>query len=557
MVQHGIEKYQFPIFITWVGGVTLFGLKFLLSIAYVEFLSSTSQAMYCQDTYRAFRRVSKHYRVNQNISIGESKYVKTPMILGFFKPVILFPIGLVNQLDISETEAILAHELAHFTRKDIYINIVQTMIEIVLYYHPAIWWISANIRLERESCCDELAIHYTGNNIHYAKTLVKIQEINQASNQPSLALYFNKKESFFSNRIKRILNMTQTRNYLKEKIITSVVLVVVILFATRDLTGNTNKVTIEGNTSTQKTIAATISFDTIPNQKEKVQIQKKSDTQDYKISMEDGKVIELEINGKKIDADDYDKYDDIIKESKPSKIRSRNGNMFFFDDGNKGEFKFGFGSPMNMDSLFGSFEGGFHHFPRFEGHGMDEEKWNEQMEKLYGQLGKIKNLKELQSLDAYKKSMEEMEKSLGKMKFGFRDMDSIRFHFDDFNFGPQLEFGDDSGVKIYGFGQNGKNDPPMFAPEEYGEGNWGQRSKNFTDIVGGSLNKDGLLIPEKENKVEITGKYLKINGEKQPNNIFQKYKRIFEETSGAQLEKDSKIQFNFFGKESKKKFRVY
>jgi len=293
MVQHGIEKYQFPIFITWVGGVTLFGLKFLLSIAYVEFLSSTSQAMYCQDTYRAFRRVSKHYRVNQNISIGESKYVKTPMILGFFKPVILFPIGLVNQLDISETEAILAHELAHFTRKDIYINIVQTMIEIVLYYHPAIWWISANIRLERESCCDELAIHYTGNNIHYAKTLVKIQEINQASNQPSLALYFNKKESFFSNRIKRILNMTQTRNYLKEKIITSVVLVVVILFATRDLTGNTNKVTIEGNTSTQKTIAATISFDTIPNQKEKVQIQKKSDTQDYKISMEDGKVIEL------------------------------------------------------------------------------------------------------------------------------------------------------------------------------------------------------------------------------------------------------------------------
>ncbi len=155
-----IDQYQLPVFYTWMMGVVLFCLRFILSVIYVEFLSGTSAPIYCQETFKAFRRVCLHYKVSENITIGESKYVKSPMILGFIKPIILFPIGVINQLDISETEAILAHELAHFVRKDIYINIIQNLMEVLLYYHPAIWWISANIRLERESCCDELAIGY-------------------------------------------------------------------------------------------------------------------------------------------------------------------------------------------------------------------------------------------------------------------------------------------------------------------------------------------------------------------------------------------------------------
>ncbi|MBK8626197.1 MAG: hypothetical protein IPN86_11720 [Saprospiraceae bacterium] len=71
------------------------------------------------------------------------------------------------------------------------------------------------IYVERENCCDEMAIGYLGDNIQYAKTLVKMQEIQV--NGPTLALNFNHKNSFFSNRIKRILNMAQTRNFLKEK----------------------------------------------------------------------------------------------------------------------------------------------------------------------------------------------------------------------------------------------------------------------------------------------------------------------------------------------------
>jgi len=86
---------------------------------------------------------------------------------------------------------------------------------------------------------------------------------------------------------------------------------------------------------------------------------------------------------------------------------------------------------------------------------------------------------------------------------------------------------------------------------------YGRRSSNFSEALGNALNRDGLLIPNKENKVELTGKHLKINGEKQPTNIYQKYKRIFEETSGTTLEKNSKLEFKFEGKESKRKYRVY
>jgi len=82
-------------------------------------------------------------------------------------------------------------------------------------------------------------------------------------------------------------------------------------------------------------------------------------------------------------------------------------------------------------------------------------------------------------------------------------------------------------------------------------------SRSTSGVLGSQLNKDGLLLPQKENKIELTGKYLKINGEKQPSNIWNKYKRIFEEESGTTLEKNSRITFHFLGKESKRTYKAY
>jgi len=82
-------------------------------------------------------------------------------------------------------------------------------------------------------------------------------------------------------------------------------------------------------------------------------------------------------------------------------------------------------------------------------------------------------------------------------------------------------------------------------------------SKTVADVLGKELNRDGLLEPFKENKVQLTGKHLKINGDKQPKNIWGKYKRIYEEQTGMALSKKSRIDFSVEGKKSNRKIRAF
>ncbi|MBK9735370.1 MAG: M56 family metallopeptidase [Saprospiraceae bacterium] len=534
-----IDQHRLTIFNIWLMGIALFSMRFIFALGYVEFLSRTSKPILSLQTQQSFEKLYKHLQIRQNIKIGESSYVKSPMILGFLKPIILFPLGVINQLDVVEVEAILAHELAHFVRKDIYVNVIQTIIEVLFYYHPAIWWISTNIKVERENCCDDLAIQYVGNNIQYAKTLVKMQEMN-SNISPVLALNFSNRNSYFSNRIKRILNMTQTRNYLKEKIVTSLALVLLVMIFSKDLTGS-NKNDISKQKAEAKAVQAEVEVmvtsDTMPQRRESITIQKKTNDREVKIAMENGKVTDLEVDGKKIAEEDYDKYKDIIAEVKPGRMGKGNTHMFYFGDGKMPEefdmdmFK---GNLGNLDELY-----------------FDQSRLNEQMEKLQGKLGGMQF--ELGKLDS--------------MNFNFKGLDSFNFNFGNLAFPKWEELKNNHGMKLFRFDDNGPGnfqfrdetggDFPDFDNEDFPRFDRREGEANFSETIGNALNRDGLLIPGQENKIELSGKHLKINGEKQPGNIWNKYKRIFEENSGTTLQKNSKLEFKFQGKESKRKYRVY
>ncbi|MFZ1752026.1 MAG: M56 family metallopeptidase, partial [Saprospiraceae bacterium] len=517
-----IEAWSVPLYLAWMVGVVFCSIKFLFSLGYTEYLSRATMPVFRQDTYRIFAKVKQHFAISSSISIGESKYIKSPALLGILKPIVLFPVGVINQLDPKETEAIIAHELAHFVRKDIYVNILQTIVEVMFYYHPAMWWISANIRLERETCCDDLAIGYMGDHLHYAKTLVKMQEMYHQSYGTSLALNFSKKESYFSNRIKRILNMTQSKNYLKEKIITSLIIIAAVMFLSKNLVGNHSIMSESKDDQINTTIIIDkpSAHDTIPVSKESVRIQKKTDDKDVKMSMENGQVTELEVDGNKIAPKDYHQYEGLIQEMKPKGKMGGNTFLFRSEDGKPLNFQFGGG---DLDSIF-----------------------NGLSMKGFGKMGDIIQWRDLDGMEGFKnfegfqmnhedlrKNMEKLQENMAKMKFDFEGFDSIGHNF-KFDFpidmdmdvegmydGNIFEFKDLDRSK--GRGWNGNQ-----SEEDYGP-------NNFTEALGSSLNRDGFLIPGKENKVELTGKYLKINGEKQPENIYQKYKRIFEEQSGAVL----------------------
>jgi hypothetical protein len=151
------------------------------------------------------------------------------MVIGHLKPVILFPIGAINRLNPNEVEAILAHELAHVMRNDYALNIIQSVIEALFYFHPAVWWISAQIRAERENCCDDVAIELCGNSMTYAKSLVSVQEMAYYSPQMAMAFAGKSGKNQLLMRVQRVLNQPQNKTNIREKLIATCLLVALMV----------------------------------------------------------------------------------------------------------------------------------------------------------------------------------------------------------------------------------------------------------------------------------------------------------------------------------------
>ena len=97
--------------------------------------------------------LAERLRVSQPVRLLESALVEVPTALGVLRPVILLPLGLSTGLTAPQLDSLLAHELAHVRRRDCLVNLVQVLAETVLFYHPAVWWVSHRIRVERENAC--------------------------------------------------------------------------------------------------------------------------------------------------------------------------------------------------------------------------------------------------------------------------------------------------------------------------------------------------------------------------------------------------------------------
>ena len=122
------------------------------------------------------------------VRLGLSDCVDSLVVLGWLKPVVLIPAAALLALSPETLEALLAHELAHVRRGDFLANILQTFAEALLFYHPAVWWLSRRIRQEREHCCDDAAVSDCGDPILYASALAGLEELRiQPNFIPNLA----------------------------------------------------------------------------------------------------------------------------------------------------------------------------------------------------------------------------------------------------------------------------------------------------------------------------------------------------------------------------------
>ena len=107
-------------------------------------------------------------RLSRPVTLLESCLAEVPVVIGYVRPVILMPVGLLAGLPAGQIESILLHELAHIRRHDYLVNLLQIVVEGLVFYHPAVWWISGVIRAERENCCDDLVVATQGDAFAYA-----------------------------------------------------------------------------------------------------------------------------------------------------------------------------------------------------------------------------------------------------------------------------------------------------------------------------------------------------------------------------------------------------
>jgi beta-lactamase regulating signal transducer with metallopeptidase domain len=131
--------------------------------------------------------LASRLRLHRRVLLRIHSRLDCPWTFGWLKPVILLPAGILSGLSTAQVDALLAHELAHIRRADYLVNILQTAVEALFYYHPAVWWMSALIRREREFCCDDLAVRITGDAAVYAAALATLEEIRPMSLQPGMA----------------------------------------------------------------------------------------------------------------------------------------------------------------------------------------------------------------------------------------------------------------------------------------------------------------------------------------------------------------------------------
>jgi len=157
----------------------------------------------------ALSQLAARLGVTRPVAILKSTLVQTPILIGFLRPLILAPAAVLAGLSRADLEAILAHELAHVRRHDYLINLLQAAIDTLLFYHPAVWWVSRQLRQERENCCDDVAAAICGDCRAYARALVSIEELRPPGN--SLALAATGGDGPLSQRIQRLLGKSNRR----------------------------------------------------------------------------------------------------------------------------------------------------------------------------------------------------------------------------------------------------------------------------------------------------------------------------------------------------------
>jgi beta-lactamase regulating signal transducer with metallopeptidase domain len=185
----------------WLLGVVLLLIRLAGGWWQVWRLRQTALALEVSAWQEAADRLARRLRVTRAVRVVDSMLVDTPTLIGWLTPVVMLPIAALANLTPAQVEAILAHELAHVRRHDFLVNVLQAITETLFFYHPAVWWISSRVRIEREHCCDDVALMVSGDAVGYASALAELETWRATDRRLALAAT----DGTLAARIRRLL----------------------------------------------------------------------------------------------------------------------------------------------------------------------------------------------------------------------------------------------------------------------------------------------------------------------------------------------------------------
>ncbi len=191
----------------WSMGVFVCSTRPLLGWYTLRRLRRVGVSTVSDEVLAAMQRVSRRLGLPGAVQLLQSTLAQVPIVVGYFRPVILLPVSLLTSIPAAQLEAILAHELAHVRRHDFAVNLLQTLVETLFFYHPAVWWLSHRVRVEREHCCDDLVVALFNNRVEYGRALLAIEE--QRGQRTVLAL--GATDGSLLSRVRRITGVSPDR----------------------------------------------------------------------------------------------------------------------------------------------------------------------------------------------------------------------------------------------------------------------------------------------------------------------------------------------------------
>ncbi len=189
----------------WILGVGLFALRSVVNWFAAQRLRNVGVCAASEQWQRKLAQLAERIQVSRPVVLLESCLAEVPTVIGFFRPVILAPIGLLTGFPPDQIELILIHELAHIRRYDYLVNLLQSLVEDLLFYHPAVWWVSGIARAERENCCDDVVLSAEGDAKGLASALTALEHYRWTARETALAA----NGGHLMNRIRRLLEGKQ------------------------------------------------------------------------------------------------------------------------------------------------------------------------------------------------------------------------------------------------------------------------------------------------------------------------------------------------------------